>query len=230
MGVKLERLVRLWQQLFIRYYASEADVVAMFEGRSKPASTVRRHDVVYFRDRNDYNDSLRSALPKIEMSIGVYVEQTRRAYFFASEPADDRTLFHEATHQLFHESRPVVRDVGRQANFWIVEGIAMYMESLRQKDGFYVLGGFDDDRMLAARYRLLKDNFYVPLKEFTGYGMDRLQSDPQIATLYSQAAGLANFLVHDNGGRYRDAGRVSRRGLQRSRYPGYACEINGRFV
>ncbi len=59
--------------------------------------------------------------------------------------------------------------------------------------------------MHAARYRLLHDEFYVPLAEFTGYGMEQIQNDPRIATLYSQAAGLANFLVYYDGGRYRDA-------------------------
>jgi hypothetical protein len=106
---------------------------------------------------------------------------------------------------LFHEWPFVVHGVGRRANFWIVEGIAMYMESLKQENGYYVLGGMDDERMNAARYRLLKDNFYIPLADFTGYGMDRFQKDPKIAMLYSQAAGLAHFLVHYDHGRYRDA-------------------------
>ena len=81
----------------------------------------------------------------------------------------------------------------------------MYMESLRREDGFYVLGGFDDERLHAAQYRLLHDHFYVPLGEFTGYGMEKIQQDPRIATLYSQAAGLAHFLIYHDGGRYRDA-------------------------
>ena len=112
-------------------------------------------------------------------------------------------MYHEATHQLFHEPAPWP-DVGR-ANFWIVEGIAMYMESLRHEDGFYVLGGFDDERIHAAQYPLFNDNFYVPLAEFSQMGMHRLQNDPRITTLYSQAAGLTHFLVHYDGGRYRDA-------------------------
>jgi hypothetical protein len=206
LAVKLERLYRLWQQIFIRYYASEADVVALFDGRSKPLlAAPPQHKVMYFRDRDEYNRSLRAAVSNIEISIGAYLDRPRCAYFFAGKDCDDRTLYHEATHQLFHESRPVAPDVGRRANFWIVEGIAMYMESLRQEDGFYVLGGFDDQRLHAAQYRLLNDKFYVPLAEFTGYGMEKIQKDPRIATLYSQAAGLTNFLVYYGGGRYRDA-------------------------
>ncbi len=163
--MKLERLYRLWQEMFICYWASEADVIAMFDGRPRPPShALPRHSVVFFRDRDDYVRSLRAGLPNIDISIGVYLDRLRRAYFFADKQNDDRTLYHEATHQLFHESRPVAPEVGWKANFWIVEGIAMYMESLRQEDGFYVLGGFDDERLHAAQYRLLEDKFYVPLR------------------------------------------------------------------
>jgi len=206
LGVKLERLFRYWEQLFIRYYASEAYVQALFDGRGRVRRVqIPRLRIVFFRDRDDYNRMLRAAMPNIEMSTGVYFQQAQRAYFFAGEGYEDRTLYHEATHQLFHQSRPVSPRVGMRSNFWIVEGIAMYMESLRREGDYYVLGGFDDDRMYAARYRLLQDNFYVPLAEFTTYGMERLQSDKRIATLYSQAAGLANFLIFYDSGRYRDA-------------------------
>ncbi len=202
LGVKLERLYRLWQQMLVRYFASEADVVAMFEGRFGASAPRRKHQIVYFRDRDDYRQAMKDSMPDIE-TCGVY--RMGRAYFFADPKSDDRTLYHEATHQLFHESRPIVADVGRDANFWIIEGIALFLESLHQEDGFLVLGGFDDERVYAARYRLLEDDFYVPLAEFTGYGRERFQTDPRIATLYSQAAGLANFLVFYDGGRYRDA-------------------------
>ncbi len=144
-------------------------------------------------------------MPNIAISIGVYMDNMRTAYFYADPKADNRTLYHEATHQLFHESRPVSPKVGRLSNFWIIEGIAMYMESLKVRDGFYELGGFDDQRMLAARYRLLHDHFYVPLADLVGYNMERIQKDPRIATLYSQSAGLTHFLIHYDHARYRDA-------------------------
>jgi hypothetical protein len=206
LGVKLERLYHLWQQLFVRYFASQADVAAMFDGRARLASAAgRRHEVWYLRNRDDYNRLLQEAMPNIGISIGVYLEQPRRAYFFAGQEGTDRTLYHEATHQLFHESRPVDPNVGRKGNFWIVEGIAMFMESLRQEDGYYVLGGFDDPRLHAAKYRMMQDHFYVPLGEFVDISMEGLQKDPRIGKLYSQAAGLTHFLVFFDGGRYRDA-------------------------
>ena len=206
LGAKLENLYRLWQQLFIRYYASEADVVGLFGGRARGARAESpRYQVVYFRDRDDYNRALRAAVPNIDISVGYYRADARTAFFFAGKDSDERTLYHEATHQLFHQSRAVSSNVGRTANFWIVEGIAMYMETLRQENGYYVLGGLDDERVHAARFRLLEDDFYVPLAEFCTYGMEKLQTDPRIARLYSQAAGLTLLLVHYDGGRYRDA-------------------------
>lgn len=205
-GAKLERLNRLWQRIFIRFFASEADVVALFEGRLRSAMTSPlRHVVFYYRDRDDYNRSLRPLMSNIEISTGFYRDNPGRAYFFAGKDCDDRIMYHEATHQLFHESRPVAPDVGRRCNFWIVEGIAMFMESLRREDGYYVLGGFDDARLQAAQYRLLHDKFYVPFGEFVDFGMEKLQKDPRIRTLYSQAAGMTHFLIYYDGGRYRDA-------------------------
>ena len=205
-AIKLEQLYRVWKQLFVRYYATEQQVTALFESRNRSRRIqLPRHKVVYFRDREDYNRSLRPAYPNIGISVGIYVENTRRAYFFAGEDHDERTLYHEATHQLFHESRPVAKNVGRKANFWIIEGIAVYMETLRREDDTWVLGGRDDVRMKAARYRLLRDRFYVPLNELSTYGMRQVQADPRIATLYSQIAGLTQFLVHSHDGRYRDA-------------------------
>ncbi len=208
LGAKLERLYRVWQQLFVRYYASAEQVVQLFDERARAQSRrtpIPRLTVVFFRDREDYVRSLKPAMPNIGVSVGLYLKQMQTAYFFAGKDYEDRTLYHEATHQLFHQSRPVAPNVGGRANFWIVEGIAMYMESLRREGGYDSLGGFDDQRMYAARYRLLDDDFYVPLEEFVAFGMEDLQSDRRMATLYSQAAGLANFLVHYDGGRYRDA-------------------------
>ncbi len=206
LGEKLERLMRVWRQLFFRYYTSESQLTALFTGGAirRPARS-QAFRVAFFRDRDDYNRTLKPLEPNIQISIGFYHERSRRAYFFAGKDYEDRTLFHEATHQLFHQSRPVAPSVGRRANFWIVEGVAMYMESLREEDGYYVLGGLEDDRAYAARYRLLHDRFYVPFEEFAAMGMEQIQRDPRIATLYSQAAGQTHFLIHAEGGRYRDA-------------------------
>ncbi len=205
LGVKLERLHRLWRQLFIGYYASDADVAAWFDGRTRLAKAApARHQIRYFRDRDDYNNSLRPKEPNIDISVGYYNNDLRLAFFFAAKDSDDRTIYHEATHQLFNESKAVSPVAWRNTNFWITEGVAMYMESLRVEDGYTVLGSFDDERMAAARYRLLKKQFYVPLGSLVDYGRDRFEHDSQIQGLYSEAAGLTYFLICYDGGLYRD--------------------------
>ncbi|MGA2035504.1 MAG: hypothetical protein ABSG68_24915 [Thermoguttaceae bacterium] len=206
LGQKLETLCRLWQQIFIRFHASEAYIDGLLNGR---AQTVRgdapRYNVVYFRDHDDYTRSLRSRVPNLGISLGIYMPQDRTAYFFAGDEDAGRVLNHEATHQLFQQTRHAPLDVGRNANFWVIEGIAMFMETLHQEHGYYVLGGLDDVRMLAARQHLIDGDFFVPLAQLTAYGTERLQSDPKVSSLYSQMAAMTNFLVFYDGGRYRDA-------------------------
>jgi hypothetical protein len=210
LGVKLEALYQAWRQVFLRYYASDAEIAQLFEGRASAKRNARRHEVLYFRDRDEYQQALRGQVPPDVQTTGIYIGDHKTAYFFAPEPdsaeaAEDSTLYHEATHQLFSESRPVVADIGRQANFWIVEGVACYMESFNPATGDHTVGGADTPRYVAARFRLIDDNFYVPLADFCGYGMQKLQRDERIAMLYSQASGLTHFLMHYGGGKYRDA-------------------------
>jgi hypothetical protein len=204
-AAKLERLQGVWRQLFFSYYATESYAMSLFGDRPQSLPDTGKFDVVYYRDRKEYNRALKELVPNIEITIGFYSERMQRACFFAGKDSDDRNLYHEATHQLFHQSRYVAPNVGMRANFWIIEGVAMFMETLRREGDCLALGGADDERMLAAQYRLLKDKFYVPLSDVVRFNMESLQQNKQIAKLYSQFAGLTNFLVFYDGGRYRDA-------------------------
>lgn len=205
LGQRLEQLYRAWQQTFTGYYTSADQLAALFEGRGPSRRGETRHRVVYFRDQGEYQLALRSILPADVETTGFYWGDRRTAYFYARDEQDDGTLLHEATHQLFSETRPVVRDIGREANFWAVEGIACYMESFRQQDDTFLVGGSGAVRFRDARHRLLESNFYVPLVELNRHGMLSLQRDPDIRMLYSQSAGLMHFLMHYDEGRYRDA-------------------------
>ena len=89
------------------------------------------HQVVYFREKQQYVDVLKAAQPQIDMSIGFYSDNARTAYFYASDSGYGGTLYHEGTHQLFRETPPATVDPGRKNNFWIVEAIACYMEIAR---------------------------------------------------------------------------------------------------
>jgi hypothetical protein len=79
------------------------------------------------------------------------------------------------------------------------------MESLVERDDYCLLGGTSAIRLRDALHRLRNDGFYVPLAELVTYGMQQLQRDPRIGMLYSESSGLTHFLMHADGGRYRDA-------------------------
>ncbi len=200
---RLERLHRVWQQVFVLYWASENEVAGWLNGATPKRRPPQRHQVVYFRNRDEYNAALVKDQPNIAISTGYYEPRSRTAYFFAGTE-DDTNLYHEATHQLFSEVRAARTPFGVEANFWIVEGVACYMESLVERDGYCLLGGTNAVRLRDAEFRLRNDGFYLPLAELVTYGMDRLQQDPRLGTLYSESSGLTHFLVHASGGRYRD--------------------------
>ena len=90
----------------------------------------KTHQVVFFRDQSQYVAALQAAEPQIAKTLGYYSNSAKTAYFFAGDQQYAGTLFHEATHQLFREVRSGAIDPGRKNNFWIVEAVACYMESL----------------------------------------------------------------------------------------------------
>jgi hypothetical protein len=204
LAAELERLHRAWRQLFAGFYITPAEMTAMLERGANPSNR-RKHKVVHFKNREQYVAGLRRIEPKIGITLGIYLDRTRTAYFFAGEDQDAGTVYHEATHQLFKESIDAVARPGRRDHFWVLEAIACYMESIRDAGGVDVLGGLDAGRVPAARVRLLESNFYIPFGQLVALGADSLQSDPHIATIYSQIAGQAFFLMHADGARHRDA-------------------------
>ncbi len=106
---------------------------------------------------------------------------------------------------MFYENLRECRIVALEANFWIVDGIACYMESYHAENGQCSVGDPHHIRIQNARERVVLDNYYVPLEKFAAMGMNAFQRSPEIRKNYSQAAGLAHFFMHYEGGRYRDA-------------------------
>ena len=100
--------------------------------------------------------------------------------------------------------RPQEWILGGDSEFWLIEGLACYFESFRVEDGAITVGRPDHIRIVAARTRLLRDNFYMPLETFCRLGKDDFQHHANVKQLYSQASGVAHFLMHYDDGRYRD--------------------------
>jgi len=205
LGMKLEDLNRAWRQIFLGYYATAAEVQSLLGGTAADIGQPPRMEVVYFHNQQQYQQALKPIMSDVGISMGLYVAANRTAYFYAGSEDSQRTMYHEATHELFQQSRRVADGAGEKANCWLIEGIAMYMESFRREGDSFVLGGLNDVRLEAARYHLEKNDFYLPFAQLVRLGVRDIQTHPDIAKLYSQIAAMTSFLVHYEGGRYRDA-------------------------
>lgn len=204
LGEKLERLHRVWRQLFAGYYGTASQWKAAFAGGAVPALPRRRHSVMFLKDRDEFQGVLRGEIPPgLEVS-GIYLSKQQVSYFYADENRGDTTLNHETTHQLFHEARRVVSQIGSRANAWVIEGVACFMESLAFRGSAITVGGLDAYRVQDQRYYMQRDKFYLPTKQLTDFSVAGLQRQPNLGVLYAQSASLVDLLMFASGGAYRD--------------------------
>ncbi|MFW6169202.1 MAG: DUF1570 domain-containing protein [Planctomycetota bacterium] len=198
----LERVYTVWRQLFYPYWSIPGRLAARFQGKDRSLGPVPTFSVVLFPSREDYVRELGVAEPRIDMSVGYYSYTHEIAFFYAGDESVRTTWIHEATHQFFQQQGLVDSRVGERHNFWVVEGVALYMESLRDHGTYATTGGADAERLQFARFRKLSQDYYVPLAELIHYGREQMQQASTIQKLYSQAAGLTHFLIHGEQGRW----------------------------
>jgi hypothetical protein len=223
LAARLERLHQVWRQLFAGFYLTENEVRRLFAGERQPRKQVRPFRVYYHRDRGEYTAALRKKQPRVGETLGIYFDDMREAHFFAGDvatagsavagttggpPVATATLYHEAVHQLFQETKPAANRVGLLANFWIVEGVATYFETLSEHSDpvaglYFTIGESQAGRLPAARERLI-EGFYVPLAELTRMGQRDVQRHAEIGKVYTESTGLAAFLMDAEAGRYRE--------------------------
>ena len=203
-ATRLETLYSVWGQLFFDCWSDASRLAsAMERHKTLLPKTTRLHRVVLFANRADYIEYLRANQPRIDITLGFYDVNSRTSYFFAGPDSSPATQLHEVTHQLFQEVQSISPQLKMERNFWAIEGIALYMESLQRRGSVAVVGGFHANRLQFARYRRLQEDFYVPLRELVAMGRDRLQTDERIRRIYSQSAGLAHFLMDGQAAKHR---------------------------
>jgi hypothetical protein len=207
---ELELLNRVWRQVMVDYWLSDAEFDRMFGlvkqvGPQAPAAAkTNKHRVVYYRDRDEYVRALQGSQPRVAMSLGVYLDVPRVAHFFAGKDQHPATVYHEATHQLFKEAKATAKQPGQRNGIWLMEAVACYMESLQKSGDHWTVGDRQAGRFAAAQEKI-DEKFYIPVAELSSMSADDLQSHRDIAKIYSQAAGMMTFLMHSDGGRYRQA-------------------------
>lgn len=204
LAADLETTHAIWLQAFGVFQFEAEDLERRFEGRGKPV-VHEPFRCSLLADRAEYVAELEKLEPLIGKTLGIYWTPTHTSWFFVGPEQTPTTVHHEATHQLFAEMRTTSPLAGERCGFWAIEAAACFMESLAPTASGWTLGGRDAGRVPAARERLLEDGFYVPLEELTALGRQALQADERLPQIYSQIAGLADFFMTGERGRYREA-------------------------
>lgn len=224
LATELETLHQIWRQLFGEFDVSTRELQTRLDGKQPTGYRRKPFRVIYHATRDQYNAALRRRQPQIDMTLGIYFDRERESHFFAGEDQDPGTIYHEAVHQFFFESKKADKQFARLANAWATEGVACYFESMLRSEASprapsiqslaravhshdVTLGSPDAGRLPAAQHRLLVDNYYVPLREICSLGMLDLQRRKDLPQVYSQSAGLATFFMEYDNGKYRAAFR-----------------------
>lgn len=193
---ELEQFYALWTQCFYEVWAPPNTLKARIAKGSPAWPEPTRISVMILGDRQEYLKVLGVAESKIAISVGYYSPQLRRSYFYSADSNQD-TLYHELTHQLFAEgsilsSSAQVR-LDQVPGAWCIEGIALYMESLRPSPEGWTLGGVDAVRLQTARYRALRDGYWPEWQPFQQATIAQWKEDSNVALSYSHAAGLTHL-------------------------------------
>ena len=189
-GERLEHLFHVWTLLAVEF---------LNELKFDPVP--HHHQVVLHRDEQEYRQQIRRIEPFIrQRTNGYYSAPRKKAYFYAPE---SKVLFHEGTHQIFlehffRENKPAFRN-----NFWAVEGIALFMETLKIEEDCYRIGNILDDRLYAAKIYQFERNYNLPIRKLTAMSVEEIQENRNILSIYSQSAALVHWLMFAESGRYR---------------------------
>ncbi|MFG0263623.1 MAG: hypothetical protein ACF8AM_00560 [Rhodopirellula sp. JB055] len=231
----LEREYWVWTQIFFPIWSGRNQIASIvrdwerentsaadhLKSRSSPARLQhgQRHRVVLLADPESYRATITTAFRNtdtsaVAASTGFYSDTLRLSFFFPQP--DLASLHHEICHQLFTEAsanasrrRPTRGQTFATAtteDFWLIEGMAGYFESLRYEQSLAYVGGWESPRLQLARYQALIGGVPIASLEDLRGTRDKVQSKPNLARWYSQAALRTHYLM-DN------AGPTKRRGL-----------------
>jgi len=216
-GRFLESYYQCWSRLFYRFIANDKQWVSRLY--SSGELVTKRHKIILYRDRAEYTRELRKYDSNVSLSVGGYFPSMRCIFVYEPEKGDDfellHLLAHEATHQLFNEcnifnstrGKVEYSNLARNANFWAVEGIAVYAETFKldKSRTCATLGGYQGVFRVDCARESLDEGTYLPLRTYAGFSMKEFQAQKDLSLLYTQAAGLAFFFMHYKDGAYRNA-------------------------
>lgn len=199
----MEQFYAVWSQCFYDQWAPADVLQTRLAKVNQSWPEMPSIQVVILADREDYLKLLGVEEKNIGVSVGYYSPKAKRSFFYPSADLQE-TLFHELTHQLFSEvarwkgdiaHRKADVDLEHLQGAWAIEGIALYMESLRPAAEGWTVGGIESSRLQTARYRALRDQHWPPWSNFCQGTIAQWKQQTGIALSYAHAAGLTHTLL-----------------------------------
>ena len=189
---RCEQNYKLFFRVYIGYFSSKNQGEMLF-GNKRDSKLMK---VNYYATKEDFKRL--SAAP--DFAAGVYMPMFKTAHFYKIDSASDtRVLKHEATHQLFAESRRVSQS---QHGAWVVEAAATYMETCDRVGGEVIAQG--RKALWVQQFKqVLKSNQAVALKDFDQLSYEGFLGKGAMVS-YPEAASLACFLMEADDGNYRE--------------------------
>ncbi len=197
---KLEQFYVLWTQVFFSIWAAPGELQeAIQDARPlRVPGSRERIDVVLLPNRAAYINLLQQAESQVGISVGYYSPQAKKSFFYIDD-ALNATMYHELTHQLLVEATrlKVVADAGTSSSLWLIEGVALYMESLANRQLYWTVGGWESPRLQTSRYRGVRDGHWETLSSFAAGGTEAWKANPNVAQLYTHASGVTHLLMDE---------------------------------
>ncbi len=207
----LERCFWIWTQMFFPLWEGSVQVSSVlaeyqpsesiidFLSAKRPRLSIRRRfQVVLLKDAEQYRQTLQSEDAGIEVSTGFYSDSLKTIFLYDNKQDASETRRHELTHQLFREatrSSLGQASPGEAEGFWLVEGIAGYMESLSIGTRSATVGGWDAPRLQYARYRVLAGGDLIAAEELMRDGQREAQQRSDLSRWYSHSIAHVHALM-----------------------------------
>ncbi len=197
---KLEQYYLVWTQLFFPLW-KDREQWDRTVGNARPKTSIK-HRVVLFANAARYAELLRGEGLGMGQSTGFYSDLKRITFLHDGQGEDSASRVHELTHQLMTEatdSKPRSRP-GERRDFWLVEGIACYMESTVLHADHANVGGWHASRLQFARHRVLGLGDDLPFASLSSEGRLAVQQRQDLSRWYSFVAAYTHQLIDEGNG------------------------------
>jgi hypothetical protein len=188
----LTRTLDAYKEAFFRRYR-DSFRLAEIEG------TIQ---VFLFKNHEDFqNYGLKDLRQDLSNNAGFYNPANKTIAIISNmDPHEDiRSILHEGTHMIFDLS---AGKYDSQWTPWFSEGTACYFEQSRFGQGAIHFGGLHPAHLAIAR-RAIETGTYVSLRDLLRAPPSAFTSEGN-AIYYSESALLTYYLLHGEGGKYRD--------------------------